>query len=469
MNISTVHSVYLIGIGGIGMSALARWFKQNGFAVGGYDKTPSDLTSALESEGMWIHYIDSIQEVPAEFKQKEKVLIIFTPAIPGDHRELMYFRAHTYALYKRSQVLGFLTKELKTIGIAGTHGKTTTSSMVAHILYQSGMECSAFLGGITQNYGTNILIGDHSDGKGWVVAEADEYDRSFLQLSPDIAVINNIDPDHLDIYEDVQSFYDSFNDYLNKIKPDGVVIRSEAAHVVIPPQVKEVITFGESATADYRIINVVTEHGSVTFDLAHNTNPWNNISIEIPGMHNVMNATAAGLSAYYAGVSIGNIKSSLKSFGGVKRRFEYIYKSKNIVYIDDYAHHPTELEALLKAVKSVYPEKKITAVFQPHLFSRTRDFMNEFANSLALADELFLLDIYPARELPIEGISSSILLDLIPMKNKKVVQKEALLESIESAQIEILVTAGAGDIDRFIQPIKELCERKHGKQSGANE
>lgn len=463
MNISSVHSVYLIGIGGIGMSALARWFKQNNYTVGGYDKTYSDLTTALETEGIWIHYEDNVEEIPEIFTNKESALIIYTPAIPVDHLELNYFKNEGYQIYKRSQVLGFLTKEIKSIGIAGTHGKTTTSSMVAHIIHQSGEPCSAFLGGITQNYGTNILIGDHTGNKGWVVAEADEYDRSFLQLSPDIAVINNMDPDHLDIYSDEQSFYDSFNEYISKVKPDGIVILREDVNVTIPAQIKEAVSFGESEKADYRIIDVVTEDGEVTFSLVHNQIRWNNIHIGVPGMHNVMNATAALLSAYYAGIRIDDIRNALKSFGGVKRRFEYIFKGREAVYIDDYAHHPTELEALLKAVRSVFPDKKITIVFQPHLFSRTRDFMTEFAKSLSLSDELLLLDIYPARELPIPGITSSVLLEQVSIENKKLVTKESLLTIIEQSDIEILVTAGAGDIDRFIQPIKELCNHKYGK------
>jgi UDP-N-acetylmuramate--alanine ligase len=463
VNLTSVHNVYLIGIGGIGMSALARWFKQNNYAVGGYDKTASDLTRALEAEGMWVHYADSVQEIPEAFKKKDSTLVIYTPAIPAEHVELNFFRDNQYQLYKRSQVLGFLTKELKTIGIAGTHGKTTTSSMTAHIMFESGQPCSAFLGGITQNYGTNVLIGNHEDGAGWVVAEADEYDRSFLQLSPDIAVINNMDPDHLDIYSDAQSFYDSFNEYLKKLKPDGIVIRRVDVDVQIPSQASKAVTFGESIEADYRIHNVVTENGGVTFSIDHDFLRWNNIRIEMPGMHNVMNATAAFLACYYAGVSVDSIKQSLRSFGGVKRRFEYIYKSNQMVYVDDYAHHPTELEALLKAVRSVFPGKKIATIFQPHLYTRTRDFMQEFAQSLALTDELLLMDIYPARELPIEGITSEVLLDLIPSKNKQVVRKENVLLELEKLNFDVVVTAGAGDIDRFIQPIKLLCEKKYGR------
>ncbi len=463
MNINNVHSVYLVGIGGIGMSALARWFKQNNYVVGGYDKTASDLTRSLEAEGMWVHYSDNVNEIPDVFRNKESVLVIYTPAIPADHAELNFFRDNHYQLYKRSQVLGFLTKELKTIGIAGTHGKTTTSSMAAHIMYESGMPCSAFLGGITQNYGTNILIGNHTNGEGWVVAEADEYDRSFLQLSPDIAVINNMDPDHLDIYSDVQSFYDSFNEYLKKLKPNGIVIRRVDVDVEIPPLASVSVTFGESIEADYRIHNVVTENGGVTFSIDNDFLRWNNIRIEMPGMHNVLNATAAFLAAYYAGVNIDSIKSSLRTFGGVKRRFEYIYKNPELVYVDDYAHHPTELEALLKAVRMVFPGKKVATVFQPHLFTRTRDFMQEFAQSLSLTDELLLMDIYPARELPIEGITSDVLLKLIPSENKKVVSKETLLAELEKLNFDVVVTAGAGDIDRFIQPIKLLCEQRYGK------
>ncbi|MGN6646363.1 MAG: UDP-N-acetylmuramate--L-alanine ligase [Cytophaga sp.] len=463
MNLKNVHSIYLIGIGGIGMSALARWFKQNNYTVGGYDKTSSDLTKALESEGMWIHYEDNVNQIPEIFKAKDSVLVIYTPAIPADHGELNFFKDNSYQLFKRSQVLGFLTRELKTIGIAGTHGKTTTSSMAAHIMHESGMPCSAFLGGITQNYNTNILIGNHEDGNGWVVAEADEYDRSFLQLSPDIAVINNMDPDHLDIYSDVQSFYDSFNEYLKKLKPGGVVIRRVDVDVQIPAQASKAVTFGESIEADYRIHNVITKDGGVTFSIDNDFVRWNNIRIEMPGMHNVLNATAAFLAAYHAGVNIDSIKASLRSFGGVKRRFEYIYKTPQLVYVDDYAHHPTELEALLKAVRTVFPGKKVATVFQPHLFTRTRDFMQEFAQSLALTDELLLMEIYPARELPIEGISSNVLLELIPTKNKKVVGKDELLKELKKLDFDVVVTAGAGDIDRFIQPIKLLCEERYGK------
>ena len=463
MNIKNVHSVYLIGIGGIGMSALARWFKQNNYTVGGYDKTSSELTKALESEGIWIHYEENVNQIPEEFKIKDSVLVIYTPAIPVDHAELNFFKDNQYQLFKRSQVLGFLTKELKTIGIAGTHGKTTTSSMAAHIMNESGMPCSAFLGGITQNYNTNILIGNHTDGAGWVVAEADEYDRSFLQLSPDIAVINNMDPDHLDIYSDVQSFYDSFNDYLKKLKPNGIVIRRVDVDIQVPAHASVSVTFGESIEADYRIHNVVTEDGGVTFSIDNDFLRWNNIRIEMPGMHNVMNATAAFLAAYYAGVNIDSIKNSLRTFGGVKRRFEYIYKKPELAYVDDYAHHPTELEALLKAVRTVFPGKKVATVFQPHLFTRTRDFMQEFAQSLALTDELLLMEIYPARELPIDGITSSVLLGLIPSKNKKVVSNDELLKELEKLNFDVVVTAGAGDIDRFIQPIKLLCEQRYGK------
>jgi UDP-N-acetylmuramate--alanine ligase len=463
VNLKNVHSIYLIGIGGIGMSALARWFKQNNYTVGGYDKTSSDLTKALESEGMWIHYEDNVNQIPETFKAKDSVLVIYTPAIPADQEELNFFKDNGYQLFKRSQVLGFLTRELKTIGIAGTHGKTTTSSMAAHVMHESGMPCSAFLGGITQNYNTNILIGNHEGSNGWVVAEADEYDRSFLQLSPDIAVINNMDPDHLDIYSDVQSFYDSFNEYLKKLKPGGVVIRRVDVEVQIPPQASKAVTFGESIEADYRIHNVLTKDGGVTFSIDNDFVRWNNIRIEMPGMHNVLNATAAFLAAYHAGVNIDSIKASLRSFGGVKRRFEYIYKTPQLVYVDDYAHHPTELEALLKAIRSVFPGKKVATVFQPHLFTRTRDFMQEFAQSLALTDELLLMEIYPARELPIKGITSNVLLDLVPTKNKKVVSKEELLKELAKLDFDVVVTAGAGDIDRFIQPIKLLCEERYGK------
>ena len=455
MSLEKIHSVYFIGIGGIGMSALARWFKTNGYNVAGYDRTPTSLTDQLEEEGMDIHFEDDITQIEEEFKNPETTLIVFTPAVPKDHTELNYFIDNGFPVKKRSSVLGMITEKFFTIAVAGTHGKTTTSSMVAHLLKNSGKNCFAFLGGITQNYNTNLLLGDPSQGEQLMVVEADEYDRSFLTLSPDIAIINSMDADHLDIFGDHDEVEKSFNDFVKKLKPSGKLIYKAGLPVVTPQAGQTFYSFGSEA-ADYKAANIRIENAEFVFDMETASEMVKNVRLQVPGFHNVQNALAAFAVGSQLQIPVEKIKEALYSFKGVKRRFEYIVKRSDFVYIDDYAHHPEEIKAFLGSVKALYKDKKITAVFQPHLFSRTRDFMDAFAESLSMADKLILMEIYPARELPIEGVSSASLLDKVTSKEKILTSKGALLKEIRETKTDVLVTIGAGDIDKFVQPIKEL-------------
>lgn len=448
-----------MGIGGIGMSALARWFKVNDCEVAGYDKTATPLTRELAAEGMEIHYEDSIANIPSVFKDKKFTLVVFTPAIPKEHKELNYFLESGYEVKKRAEVLGMITRDMFTIAIAGTHGKTTTSSMVAHILRHAQVDCAAFLGGITLNYKSNLLLNEKTGQKPVVVVEADEYDRSFLTLHPDIAVITTVDADHLDIYKDLNDFRDTFVQFVDKVKAGGVVYVRDNVELRFNGSIEQ-HTFGtahgEITASDLRIA-----HGQFVFDAVGPGLKIENIQLQVPGFHNVENALAAISVANRMKVSPDLIREALTQFRGVKRRFEFIVRGPGITYIDDYAHHPTEIEAFFKGVKALYPDKKFTAIFQPHLFSRTRDFMEDFGQSLSIADEVLLLDIYPARELPIPGITSKELLKKIRHENKKVVGKEDLLETVSQLETDVLATVGAGDIDQFVLPIKELLEKKY--------
>lgn len=459
VNLGNIHSVYFIGIGGIGMSALARWFNVNGYKVAGYDRTSTSLTSQLQKEGIDIHFEDDVNRIPKEFKIIEDTLIVYTPAIPPDHKELGYFLSSGFEIKKRSEVLAMLTREMFTIAVAGTHGKTTTSSMIAHLLTYSGVDCAAFLGGITVNYNTNLLLNKKKASESIVVVEADEYDRSFLRLYPDIAVITAMDPDHLDIYSDSSDFKQTFNDFIKQIKPTGYLFYrdnvSDDLDKTIPVKSN---SFG-TKEGEFTAKNIRIENGEFVFDAKGPGINIEGIRMLVPGFHNIENALAAMAVGAKLGIKEEMIKKALGEFRGVKRRFEYIVKSEGITYIDDYAHHPTELNAFLSSVKALYPEKKLTVIFQPHLFSRTRDFMNEFAESLSIADKLILLEIYPARELPIEGITSQVLLDKVKAKEKVLVQKQDLLVEISGTKTDIIVTAGAGDIDKFIEPIKELLTK----------
>jgi UDP-N-acetylmuramate--alanine ligase len=455
MKLSTYRNIYFLGIGGIGMSALARWFKANGFYVGGYDKTSSPLTEALEAEGMDIHYDDKVGRIPTQFYNKEETLVVITPAIPVNNIELIHFTGEQFTMMKRAQVLGLLTADMTTVAIAGTHGKTTTSSMTAHILKHSGLEISAFLGGITANYNSNLLIGDK---EGIAVVEADEYDRSFLTLYPSIAVVTSTDADHLDIYGDHNSLLDSFNAFVGQIKKGGKLVIKKGLTLNVPDHVSKV-NYG-IGDGEIFAMNVRPGDACFTFDYVSSHLIIRDITLNMPGFHNVENAVAAMTVAKHLRVPMDKIKAGVESFKGVKRRFEFIYKSEKTVYIDDYAHHPTEIEACLLSVKALYPTKKISVIFQPHLFSRTRDFAEGFAQSLSLADQLFLLDIYPARELPIPGVSSEMLMNNITSKEKQLCTKENLMNLVQNNEFEVLVTIGAGDIDRFVPQIKEVFSKR---------
>lgn len=452
MNIDKIKRVYLLGIGGIGMSGLARYFSRLGCEVAGYDRTSTELTRTLEAEGMPISYADDVDSVPASFKSaSDETLIIFTPAIPKDLKLKAFFVDHGHELFKRSQVLGFISASRFTIAVAGTHGKTTTSTMVAHVLKHSGFDCSAFLGGISTNYQNNVLFGENDV----VVVEADEYDRSFLTLHPNIAIVTSADADHLDIYGDPQELITSFQMFLDRVVDGGKKI------VKVGLPFSGDISYAREQVCDAYAENVRVENGEFYFDYHSADLVIKDIHLGIPGLHNVENAVAAITVAHLLDISADKIVAALSDFQGVKRRFEYIVKSDKNVYIDDYAHHPEELRAFLTSMKKLYPTKKLTVVFQPHLFSRTRDFVDGFAEVLALADELLLMEIYPARELPIPGVDSTWLLNMIELDNKRLVSPEEVLEIVKTEDPELLVTVGAGDIDKLVKPLKE--ELNHAK------
>src|ERR1051326_4066423 len=469
MDFEKIKYVYFLGIGGIGMSALARYFNAMGKSVSGYDKTKTSLTDELVAEGIEVHFDDNIESVKSEIRNsKPEVLVVLTPAVPKDHSELNFFQKNNFEIKKRSEVLGAITEQAFTIAVAGTHGKTTTSSLIAHILRSSEVDCTAFLGGITQNYGTNLLLSEKlksqkrkSKIKPIVVVEADEYDRSFLTLKPDIAVITSVDADHLDIYGDKKEMEKSYALFANQVKEGGWLIIKKGVDKVLGVEKKEnKITYSLQQQSAYYARKISIKKGEYIFDAVTPEQAIRGLVLGIPGKHNVENAVASVAVAQRMNVYSGNIKNALSTFKGVKRRFEYHVKTNSLVYIDDYAHHPEELRACISAVKEMYPQKKVTGIFQPHLFTRTRDFANEFARSLELLDELILLDIYPAREKPIEGVNSEMLLEKIRTKNKKLVSKKELLKEIKDREIEVLITLGAGDIDTLIEPIKnELLAR----------
>ncbi|MDJ1480368.1 UDP-N-acetylmuramate--L-alanine ligase [Cytophagaceae bacterium YF14B1] len=455
MYLKDISRVYFIGIGGIGMSALARWFRHFGCEVAGYDRTRTTLTEQLEKEGIAVHYIDDVNLIPESFRTPQSCLIVYTPAVPSDHKELIFFRTNGFSELKRSQILGRITQDLFTIGISGTHGKTTTSSMTAHLLTAAGKNCTAFLGGITQNYGTNLLLGKaDSNEDPLVVAEADEFDRSFLTLFPNVAVVTSMDADHLDIYGTHDEIKKSFHEFVAQIKNDGVVIIKKGLEVSIPEHVHG-YTYSCGQPADFSAINIRIEAPYFTFDLDTPNGKIKDLQIQVPGFHNVENATAAAAVALLLGVSETNVREGLRTYLGVKRRFEYIYRSESTIYIDDYAHHPAETEAFIKSAKALYPDRKVTVIFQPHLYSRTRDFASEFATSLSLADEVILLDIYPAREQPIEGVTSEIIFNEIKSPEKQLCRKSDLMQVLTQKRRDVLVTMGAGDIDTFIIPIRD--------------
>lgn len=449
-NLEEIRSIYFIGIGGIGMSALARYFHQRGVKVSGYDKTETALTQKLRAEGMDIHYVDAPESIPTDLD-----LAVFTPAIPADLKELQQIKDSGIPLKKRAEVLGIISRGMKTIAIAGTHGKTTTSSLTTWLLKSGGVDCSAFLGGIVRNFGSNY-VGGAAD---WVVVEADEYDRSFLQLSPDVAVILSMDADHLDIYGDSDSVVETgYKAFAARLKPGGnLTVQQKWGH-----HFPGVSTFG-IGSGTFRAENVRVENGFFTFDYCTEDTLWKNLQLAIPGRHNVENAVAAITAARKAGVAEDDIRRGLATFAGIQRRFEIIYRDERIVYVDDYAHHPSELEAVIGAAKEFFPGKKITGVFQPHLFTRTRDFAQGFAKALELLDEPILLDIYPAREKPIPGVNSEMISSLMTKRQPIITSKAKLMDTLKSLHIEVLLTLGAGDIDTLVTPIQEWLSSENPK------
>ena len=459
MTLDQFKYIYFLGIGGIGMSALARWFQVNGYDVVGYDKTPTALTNSLQAEGMSIHFTEDVDQIPARFRENSaETLVIYTPAVPKTHVEYIYFIENGFTLQKRSQVLGLLAGQMTTIGVAGTHGKTTTSSMVAHILRDAGVNCAAFLGGITNNYGTNFLLNEPADDLRSVVCvvEADEFDRSFLTLFPKFAIVTSTDADHLDIYGAHEAVLESFGIFVSQIESDGVLFMKKG--LSLTDKTKATVRQYSLQEGEYHSQNLRIEQASFIFDIVHPKGVIADINLVVPGFHNVENAVAAGAVALQVGVSPEAVRSALASYRGVRRRFEYVLKTDSAILIDDYAHHPAEVQAFLSSVKALYPDRELTAVFQPHLFSRTRDFAQGFAESLSLADNVILLDIYPARELPMEGVTSDLIFRDIKSKTKIKCTKAELPDVVQQMRPSLLVTIGAGDIDQLLPTLKNIIE-----------
>ena len=448
INLSSYKSIYFLGIGGIGMSALARYFKSKGFDVNGYDKTQTSLTDNLLNEGIGVHFEDLGSDVKKLVGEINDTLIVLTPAILKNMLEWNWLIENGYTILKRSEVLGVITQNSKGLCVAGTHGKTTTSTLLAHILTYTGHECNAFLGGISSNYETNYLPSISSE---YTVIEADEFDRSFLRLSPFASVITSYDPDHLDIYGDETNFLKGFQEYANLIDPNGVLVLKKGLKLISNAKI---ITYSVSEDSDFKGVDLRVENGRQVFDVLFNGKIWQNVILGLPGIHNAENALASIAMCNFLGLTENEIRSGLESFKGVKRRFEYHIRNNDLVYIDDYAHHPTELNSLISSVRLLYPNQKITAIFQPHLFSRTKDFIDGFAIELAKVDELILMPIYPARELPIEGITSELIMSKIKNINVSVLTHSEVIEKLKFEKKGVFITIGAGDIDKLIQPLK---------------
>lgn len=458
MDVNAIKAVYFIGAGGIGMSALVRYFLSKGKKVGGYDRTPSELTEKLIKEGALIHYEDNICSIPADFKAKESTLIVYTPAIPASHTEFTWFRDNGFSIQKRSQVLGMLTRSGKGLCVAGTHGKTTTSTMAAHLLHQSHVECNAFLGGISKNYGTNLLLSDKSE---YVVIEADEFDRSFHWLTPFATVITATDADHLDIYGTKEAYLESFRHYTSLIQPGGALIMREG--IELDPQLHEGVTLYTYSreSGDFHAENVRIGNGEIFFDYISPLGNIKDIQLGVPVAINIENGIAAMALAQLSGVDNDEIKQAMATFRGVDRRFDFKIKNDKVVFLSDYAHHPEEIKQSILSMRALYNDKKLTAVFQPHLYTRTRDFYQEFADSLSLLDEIILTEIYPARELPIEGVSSQLIYDhLRPGIEKCICRKEDIIQVLKEKKIEVLITLGAGDIDNYVPQICDLLNKE---------
>ena len=450
-SIDQIKILYFIGIGGIGMSALARFFKSQGKHIEGYDRTESELTSDLMTEGIDIVFDDNHENFNTQIYKIDTTLVVYTPAISQENKIFNWFKRNGYQIIKRSELLGIVSEKWNSICVAGTHGKTTVSTMTAHLLKQSSMDCSAFLGGISKNYNTNYLKSESSE---WVVLEADEFDRSFLHLSPAMAVVTSVDADHLDIYENHAQIRKTFDEFINKVKDNGTVIIKKNVDIKINKDKSSVIVenYTVDEVADFYASNIKLLGGFYTFDIVHPGGVIDNIELGVPGLVNVENAVAAAALAIHAGVNTDEIKNGFKTFRGIKRRFDYWLKENYLHIIDDYAHHPEEIKATAKSVKAIYPDKKVVAIFQPHLYSRTKDFFSEFADALSLFDQVLLLDIYPARELPIEGVNAYLIANLVKVP-VKVVQKSELCIELNQLKPDVIITMGAGDIDRELPSI----------------
>ena len=458
MDANQLKAVYFIGAGGIGMSALVRYFLSKGKKVGGYDRTPSELTEKLIEEGAQIHYEESVEQIGQDFLNAEETLIVYTPAIPDNHAELQYFRQNGFTIHKRSQVLGMLTRSGKGLCAAGTHGKTTTSTMAAHLLHQSHVGCDAFLGGISKNYGTNLLLSDTSD---YVVIEADEFDRSFHWLTPFATVITSTDADHLDIYGTEEAYLESFSHYTSLIQPGGALIMRKG--IRLNPRIQEGVTLYTYSReeGDFHAENVRIGGGEIIFDYVSPLGNIKDIQLGVPVAINIENGIAAMALAQLSGATEEEIKAGMASFRGVDRRFDFKIKTDKVVYLSDYAHHPEEIKQSILSMRALYEDKKLTAVFQPHLYTRTRDFYKEFADSLSLLDEVILTDIYPARELPIEGVTSELIFDnLRPGIDKTLCKKEEVLDVLKNKNIEVLITLGAGDIENYVPQICKILNEQ---------
>ena len=443
MNLEQIHRVYFIGVGGIGMSALARYFAFINKTVAGYDKTESPLTQELSNSGIAIHYNDDVEQIPSAFKNPENTLIVYTPAVPSSHSEYQYFLASGFVIKKRSEVLGLITKDSFCFAVAGTHGKTTTSSILAHLLKETGVKMTAFLGGISEDFNSNFLL----EGTDYSVVEADEFDRSFMQLTPNVACVTSMDADHLDIYGNARELERTFVDFTKRLKPGGKLFVRNGLPL-------DGLTYGIEDDSDYCIRNIKIEHGTYIFDLDTPEANLKGVEFNKPGRHNLLNGLVAFAMAMQAGSPPHRLAKALSTFKGVQRRFSYKIKNDDFIFIDDYAHHPTEINAVFDAISEMHPNKKVLAIFQPHLFSRTRDFADDFAKSLSQFENILLLDIYPAREEPIVGIDSQWLLEKITSTNKTLISKEQIISEIKLQNPEVLVTMGAGDIGLEVMKIK---------------
>ena len=458
MELKDIKSVYFVGAGGIGMSAIARYFLHKGLIVAGYDKTPSELTHTLEKEGMDIHYEENVQLIPDACKEPSSTLVVYTPAIPSDHAELVYFKENRFEIQKRAQVLGTLTRTHKGLCFAGTHGKTTTSTMCAHLMHQSHLDCNAFLGGISKNYGTNYILSDHSD---YVVIEADEFDRSFHWLRPWMSVITSTDPDHLDIYGTKEAYLESFRHYTELIKPGGALIIRKGLEM--KPNVQEGVSIYEYSRdeGDFHAENVRIENGTIIFDFISPIENIKDVELGQPIPINIENGISAMAMAQLNGCTAEELRNGMKTYKGVDRRFDFKIKNDRHVFLSDYAHHPKEILQSAKSLKELYADRKVTAIFQPHLYTRTRDFYKEFADALSHFDEVVLTEIYPAREEPIPGVTSSLIYDNLHADvEKQMIKKDDVLDFVKSRDFDVLVVLGAGNLDNYVPEIAKILNKK---------